>query len=171
MPILEDPELLDQIPADFGGSGLQLVVEGDLERRERGGAGGRAPAKGAEKFHAVVEAGRDRARCDDGPERVAVGDRLTEDDNVRRDVVRFKSPEVRADPPEPGLHLVGDREAAPLPHETIDLGEKPRWQEDLAADARTGFGQVAAEPMPLAVEALEERADLRGIGRTGVGAP
>src|SRR5262245_59254836 len=58
--------------------------------------GHRAPAKGREELHAVVEARGDFRRRDYGADGISIADRLAEHDDVRHDALLLESPEVRA---------------------------------------------------------------------------
>src|SRR4029079_6523393 len=60
-------------------------------------------------------------------------------DDVRHDALLLERPEVRADAPQAGLHLVGDAHAAYRADMPIDRIEIAGRRHDLSADARTGL--------------------------------
>ena len=142
---LKRPQLAEEMPADVERVRLQPVVDRRAKRREARGASRRAAAERAEELHPVVEALRDLSRRDDRAHRVSVRDRLAEHDDVRDDVVGIEGPEVRAEPAEACLHLVGDAHAAGRAHQGVHGREIARRQHDLAADARARLGEVPAE--------------------------
>ncbi len=90
---------------------LQFFVTYHVEDGQPRGARDRVPAERVEVLHPGIEGAGDLGRGHDGAEGVAVPDGLAQRDDVRHDLLRLESPEVRADPPEPHLHLVGDADA------------------------------------------------------------
>ncbi len=87
---------------------LEFLLLEDIEDGQPCGARHRASAEGVEVLHAVGEGVGDRARGHDGAQREPVADRLAEADDVRHATGGRERPEVRADPAETDLHLVGD---------------------------------------------------------------
>src|SRR5262245_9366733 len=76
---------------------------------------------------------------------MAVADGLAHHDYVWRDALRFESPEVCADSPVAGLHFVGDADAARFAHVAVNVGQITFGEENLAAHAGTGFGDVTGD--------------------------
>ena len=101
-----------QPAAEHVRAGLQPLVADHVQHREADRGRDRVAAEGVEVLHAVRERARDLRRRDDGAERMAVADRLAHRDDVGHDALRLEAPEVRADAPEPDLHLVGDADRA-----------------------------------------------------------
>ena len=74
------------------------------------------------------------------PERIAVADRLPEDDDVGNDALRLEGVEVRPHPAVRRLHFVRDADAAGGADDRVDVGEVAVRQDDLSADARGALG-------------------------------
>ncbi len=86
------------------------------------GAGYGIAAEGAEEFHAVVESGRDFGTGDHGTERMAVADRLAQDDDIGQHVLFLKGVKMAADPAISRLHFIGDAYPAGLADVAVDRG-------------------------------------------------
>ena len=90
----------------------QRLVAGDVEDREAGRRGDRAAAERGEEVVARREALRDGRGGDHRAHREPVADRLAQGDEIRHEAIDREAPEPIPDAAEPGLHLVGDEEAA-----------------------------------------------------------
>src|SRR5687767_4175860 len=68
-------------------------------------------AKRAEEFHSIIERGSDISSGNHGPNGMSVANGLTENNDVRYDVIAFKSPEVCSYAPVACLHFIGNANA------------------------------------------------------------
>ncbi len=114
---------------------LKIFVAKDVEDSKAGGTGDRISAEGAEELHAVVERGGNFGSGDNGGERKGVSNGLAKDGDVRNNALGFKTPEVRAEPPEANLNFVGNADAAGSANMLIDFGEIIWRKNDLTRDA------------------------------------
>ena len=124
---------------------LEMIVFEHIENSEARGASNRIAAERAEKFHAIVEAGGDFRSGDDGSEREGISDGLAEHHDVGDDVLRFESPEVRAEAAEADLHFVGDADATGRADVLVGFGEIAGRKNNLAGDAGERFGDVRGD--------------------------
>src|SRR3989442_5251318 len=99
-------------------------------------------SKGVEKFHPVVKGIRDLQSGDNRRERKCIADRFAKNNDVRNHSLRFESPEMRSQTPEPDLHFVGDTHCPCTAHMMVNLRLITRRKNDLAADARQCFRNV-----------------------------
>src|SRR5215510_9173721 len=76
---------------------------------------------------------------------MTVADRLAENDDVRHDLLRFESVEMRADAAVRRLHLVGDADAAGATHVRVNGGEIPGRKNELTADAGAALRDECAD--------------------------
>src|SRR2546427_12212651 len=84
----------------------------NIEHGQSRSAGHRIAAKGAEEFHPVVEGSGDFPRRDHCRQRKRIADGLAQNDDVRNNILRFKTPEVCAETPKAGLHFIGNADSA-----------------------------------------------------------
>ena len=147
---------------------LQLLVAHDVEHRDPDRARHGVPAERAEELHPVVERVGDRARRRHGADRVPVAERLAHDDDVGHDALILERPEARAHPPEPRLHFVGDAHAAGVSHVCVDVGEIPRGQYELPANARARLGDERSDATPRVLNRPQRVAHRRRVSRSGI---
>ncbi len=119
---------------------LEMLLLHHIEHREPDGARHGAPPERAEELHPVVERRGDLWRRHHGAQRIAVADRFPQDHDVGDDALGFEGVETGAHPAVGRLHLVGDAHAPGRADDRIDMGEVAVRQDDLAADARSAFG-------------------------------
>lgn len=86
----------DPTSADFEGVFLEMLVAENIEDRETGGAGNGITPEGGKELHAICKRSGDFRGCNHGGEGKGVANGFAEDDDVWNDLLRFKSPEVRA---------------------------------------------------------------------------
>src|SRR5713101_2288815 len=78
-------------------------------------------AKRTEEFHPVVKGIGDLRRGDHCRERKRIADRFAENYDVRSNSLRFESPKMRSQTPEPDLHFVGDAHRSRTAHVVVNL--------------------------------------------------
>jgi len=83
--------------------------------------------------------------------------------------VPLVSPHLRTGPAEPGLHLVGDVEAARRVHQVGDRGEEPGRVGQDAVGGEQRVGQERGQPHPVPAQVLDRSGDARGEIRAGNG--
>ena len=81
----------------------------------------------------------------------------------------WKDHHGRPDPPESDLDLVGDGDRPGRPGAIERLREEPGWRDDLARGARRRFGDERTDGTAGRGRRLEDRAEICGIGRAGLG--
>jgi len=119
---LQSAKRIEPARADFEGVFLKIFFTQDLEDREAGGTGDGIAAECAEKFHAVVEGSGDFSSGDDGGERKSIADGFAEDDDVGNNLLRFETPEMRAEAAEADLDFVRDADTTRRAHVFVDFG-------------------------------------------------
>src|SRR5271169_2303929 len=134
-------------------------VQNSEARRARN----RVSPEGAEELHSVVEACRDFWASDNRGEGESISDWLAEDHNVRNNVLRFESPEVRAQAAETDLHFVGDADAARCADVLVGFGEISGWKNDLAGDTRQRFGDVGRDAAALCVSVPQNLGNMLSV--------
>ncbi len=164
VPLTEVLQTLEKVAAEVERVRLQALFLDHVEHRQADGAGDRVAAEGAEELHAVGERVGDLRRGDDGRHRVAVADRLAEDDDVRHHALGLEGPELAADAAEADLHLVGDAEAAGRADVAVGGLEVALGRDDLAAAAEQRLEDEAGDRL---LRALESGAHLVAIGAPG----
>src|SRR5260370_4348127 len=120
---LQSLQALDKMRADTQSALLQLFFFKNIQNRKTSSAGDWITAKGAEKFHPVVKGIGDLRRGDHRRERKRIADGFAENDDIRNHALRFESPEMRSQTPEPDLHFVGNTHGARTRHWRINLSE------------------------------------------------
>src|SRR5256885_11659119 len=115
---------------------LETFVANHVEHLESNRAGNRIASERAEKFHSVRESLSDFRSRHDCRKRERISNRFAEDNDVRHDSLRLKSPEMRTQSAEPHLHFVGNANSAGRANAAIDFGEIVRRENDLSRDAR-----------------------------------
>src|SRR5262245_6743821 len=159
MALLELSEFIEQKSSNTQRIFLQTFISQHVEDGQAHRAGNWIATEGAEKFHSIVECVRDFAPCDNCSEGKGIADRLTEHNDVRHGMLRFESPEVRAEPAETDLYFVGDADAACCADVTIDFGQIVRRKNDLPADTGKRFGNIGW-PLALRLQCAAGLADM-----------
>src|SRR6266487_3912911 len=143
---------------------LQLFLVDHVEHRQADRARHGAAAERAEELHPVVERRGNLWRRHHRTNRIAVADRLPEDDDVGYDALRLKTVAVRANAAVGGLHLIGDADAARLAHVAVDGGEIPRWKDDLSPDAGAALRDEPAEASAGRVDPIDQSRNGVNVG-------
>src|SRR5437762_9022174 len=94
------------------------------------------------------ERGRDLRRGDNRAERATVPDPFGHRHDVGNHTLRFETPIMRASPPKPGLHFIGDADPTGVAHMLVSVFEITIGKNDATADTLDRFG--------------DERSDLAG---------
>ena len=97
----------------------------------------------------------------------AIADAFGHRHDIGNCTLRFKAPEMRAGAPKPGLHFVGDADAARRPHVLIDVLEIAVRENYHAAYALNGLSNKAGH-LPGRRE-VDELLDVRGVLSAGLG--
>src|SRR5947209_7054732 len=126
--------------AKFGRALRQLFVDNDAERGAGDGARQRVTAEGAAVI-AGTEDAQDLSRAEYRRHRVVpAGQRLTEDQYVRRDALVHIGKQL-AGAAEPGLNLIEDEQDVVFAADLRDVAEIACWRHDDASFALDGFHQ------------------------------
>ena len=156
-------------PADAERVLLEALVAQDVEDGQADRAGDRIAAVRVEILHSVGERCGDLGGRDHRAERVAVADRLSQRHDVGHDALGLESPDVRPDPAESHLHLVGHADPARQPDVRVGLAEISFGQLDLAGAARKGFAVERGDLPALAPGVLDGFGHVAGVLLRGVG--
>src|SRR5262249_33178002 len=87
---------------------LQMLLLQHIKDCQARGTGDRIPYKGAEEFHAIVETLRNLRSGNHSRKRKRVPDWLAQNDDIRDNILRFESPEVRAQPAKTHLDFISN---------------------------------------------------------------
>src|SRR6266850_7965847 len=91
---------------------LQLFFFKNIQNRETRCASDGIAAERTEKLHPIVEGVGDLTFGDNRRDRKRIADRLAKNHDVGNHILRFESPEVRAQAPKSHLDFIGDADAA-----------------------------------------------------------
>src|SRR5579864_7709589 len=120
----------------------QSLAVDHLENREAGRRRYRITAECREESRSLPERLEQRGPRDHDTERVAVGYRFAESDQIRKDPTALETPEVRATPTEAALNLVRDDQCACCAHR---FANGPHARGRRVEDARAGQHAVDQE--------------------------
>src|SRR6266404_4922311 len=98
-------------------------------------------------------------RSDHGAEWMTIADRFAQHDDVRHNIVTFKTPEVFADAAIARLHFIRNANATGLAHRCIHLGEIAGRKNNLSRDARKRLGNESRHgdtPAPQTADDLKD---------------
>src|SRR4029077_2722899 len=115
---------------------LKVLFLEHIQNGESRSACDRIASKSAEEFHAVVETRGDFWSGDDGRERERISDGFSEHHDVWNNVLRFESPEMRAETAKPDLPFIGDADAACSADVLVSFREISRGKNNLTRDTR-----------------------------------
>src|SRR5438552_329127 len=113
------------------------------------------------------ERGGNLWRSDDGAERAAVPDSFRHRDDVGNHALRFETPIMRASPPKPGLHFIGDADPTGVAHVLVSMFEITIGKNDATADTLDRFGDERSDLAGRRV--IDEILHVRGIFSPSIG--
>ena len=113
--------------------GLKAFFLHDVQRRKRRRRADRVTAERVEITERLTEGAHHIWPRGDRRNRMPVRHRLADGHHIRHDAQRLVPPEMRAEPPEAGLHLVGDEQAPGAPD------DRCRWREEVRPQFRETF--------------------------------
>src|SRR6266478_5289466 len=145
MTLLQIPQTAHELSSNAQRMLLQLFFLKNVQNREPRRASNGIAAKRTEKLHAIVEGIGDLTRGDNRRERKRIADRLAKNHDVGNHILRFESPEVRAQASKSQLNFIGDADAARCAYVTVHRREITRRKYNLPADAGQCFRNICGD--------------------------
>src|SRR5215472_5747490 len=157
-----------QTVTDSKGILLQMLLFEHIQDRQARRAGDRIAPKGAEEFHAIVEARRNFGSRNNSRKRKRVPDWLAQNDDVGHNTLSFKTPEMCADSAKAHLDFVCNTHSTGRTNVTIHIREISWGKHDLARYTGHALRNKCSGPPAFLPQKIDDFADMACITRSEV---